>query len=303
MPLPARRNKLIEPINFDTDKGLEIGPLISPLLKKQDVDVYYADHCSTEELIKKYEPDEKVDTTKIVDIDYIWNQETIDKLAKSDDKFDFIIASHVVEHIPNLIKWFSELYAMLKPGGIVSLAAPHRKYTFDCYRQETTTSQLVAAYVEGRTKPSAMQIYDHFSNHSDINTKQAWLDKLPEAEVDFNDGDRYLRAYQAVIQSEQNADFYMDSHCSVFTEKSFLNIIAELVHLDLFHFKIEALHVAEPFEREFQVILKKVDKNTEGWKEEIFASLPINEIEKELKPTLFAHIFDFLREIKKKLKS
>lgn len=296
--MSSRKSKLIEYIDFQNHRGIEIGPLVSPLLRKEEVDVSYLDHCSTEDLKKKYAKDPNVDTAKIMDIDYTWNPKTIAELAQAEKKFDFIIASHVVEHVPNLIAWFETLYSFLNEDGIISLAAPDRRYTFDHYRQETKTSELVAAYIEGRTKPSALQIYDHFSNTTKIEIKQAWKNTLPD-ELETNNSDRFIKAYRAALKSRDNKDHYIDSHCTVFTDESFIRMVKELVHLDLFHFKILAFHRAEPFAHEFQVIFKKVDKANPNYKQDIFDSLPNFGKSEGLKPGISAYLKDFARSIKR----
>jgi SAM-dependent methyltransferase len=298
--MASRKSKLFQYIDFQNHRGLEIGPLFSPLLRKKDADVSYMDHCSTEDLKNKYSKDPNVDTSKIMDIDYVWNPETIAQLARAEQKFDFIIASHVVEHVPNLIAWFETLYSFLNEDGIISLAAPDRRYTFDHYRQETKTSELVASYIEGRTKPSALQIYDHFANTIPVEIKDAWQNTLPK-ERETGDGDHFIKAYRAALKSRDNLDHYIDAHCSVFTDESFIRIIKELVYLDLFHFKIIAFYRAEPFEHEFQVIFRKVDKANPNYKQEIFDSLPDFEKSAPIKPSISAYLKDFARSIKRRI--
>ncbi|WP_253947459.1 class I SAM-dependent methyltransferase [Paraburkholderia xenovorans] len=65
------------------------------------------------------------------------------------DKFDYIIANHVMEHAPNMIQWLSDLCDMLQPGGILFLALPDKKFSFDKYRQDTALSHFVAEYLAG----------------------------------------------------------------------------------------------------------------------------------------------------------
>jgi len=49
-------------------------------------------------------------------------------------RFDYCLASHVIEHIPNPIAFFQSIAHLLKPGGVLSLAVPDKRYTFDFFQ-------------------------------------------------------------------------------------------------------------------------------------------------------------------------
>ncbi|MEX3900116.1 methyltransferase domain-containing protein [Paraburkholderia sp. BR10954] len=49
-------------------------------------------------------------------------------------KFDYVIASHVIEHVLDLVGWVHSLLAALKHAGRIVLAVPDRRYTFDYVR-------------------------------------------------------------------------------------------------------------------------------------------------------------------------
>lgn len=52
------------------------------------------------------------------------------KLPFKDKTFDRIIASEILEHIPDDQKAVSEMYRVLKPGGIVMVTVPNKNYPF-----------------------------------------------------------------------------------------------------------------------------------------------------------------------------
>lgn len=52
------------------------------------------------------------------------------RLPFEDKTFDRIIASEVLEHIPDDQKAISEMYRVLKPGGIVMVTVPNKNYPF-----------------------------------------------------------------------------------------------------------------------------------------------------------------------------
>ncbi|MCG8373181.1 MAG: class I SAM-dependent methyltransferase, partial [Balneolales bacterium] len=78
------------------------------------------DHASTEALRAKYRDDSSVDISKIVEVDYIWGNENPFPTKSGQNKFDYVLASHVVEHVPDLIGWLKEIHSVLRVGGILS---------------------------------------------------------------------------------------------------------------------------------------------------------------------------------------
>jgi ubiquinone/menaquinone biosynthesis C-methylase UbiE len=52
-------------------------------------------------------------------------------LSFKNDKFDIVICTQVYEHVPNAKKLFSEIYRVLKPGGICYLAATNRLWPWE----------------------------------------------------------------------------------------------------------------------------------------------------------------------------
>lgn len=43
----------------------------------------------------------------------------------ADDEFDEVIGSHVIEHVPDVMAFVSELYRITKPGGRIKILTPH----------------------------------------------------------------------------------------------------------------------------------------------------------------------------------
>lgn len=54
------------------------------------------------------------------------------------DKYDFLLASHCLEHCANTIKTVNEWLRVVKSGGCMLLVLPDRHYTFD-HRREVTS--------------------------------------------------------------------------------------------------------------------------------------------------------------------
>ncbi|WP_190865368.1 methyltransferase domain-containing protein [Paenibacillus arenilitoris] len=252
-----RKSKILNNIDLKNSVGLEIGPLSLPIVSKDEGNIYYADHTTTEELIKKYQDDPGVDVTNIPQIDFIWGEKTYRKAIPSYLSFDYIVASHVIEHIPDVIGWLAELSEVLKDGGFVCLAIPDKRYTFDYFRKLTTTAELIDAYLNRLRRPGPRQIFDNCSNVVKINTGDSW-----SPDFDASNAERYHSDESAMnlcIESIQNKK-YVDVHCSVYTSHSFLELFNHLSRLHLVNFKIAKYYEPERLSNEFIVILQKLPK-------------------------------------------
>lgn len=62
----------------------------------------------------------------------------------ADGSQDFIIASHVIEHLANPLAMLADCYRVLRPGGRLVLLVPDRHQTFDKERSPTALSSFTA---------------------------------------------------------------------------------------------------------------------------------------------------------------
>jgi SAM-dependent methyltransferase len=70
-----------------------------------------------------------------------------DELPFEDDSFDFVLASHVIEHVPDPIRALAEWRRVARR--YVFLVVPHRDRTFDRDRPLTTAAELVERHERG----------------------------------------------------------------------------------------------------------------------------------------------------------
>lgn len=232
--------KLLGMLPTRTGRGVELGPLNKPTASKPQCNVLYVDHMSTEEIKQKYPTIEG-----IVDIDRpIINNSIVDTLCH-DAPIDYFIASHVLEHVPNPIRWLRELESVLKVGGLVALALPDRRETFDLLREETRASDIVAAYLSDDTVPSARAVYDHHSLASFVNMPFASSESVTPAQV--RNGRGAVRPKVATTEHlsfterAQNGE-YLDVHAWVFTPASFLIAMAQIAADGFLPFKLRQFY-------------------------------------------------------------
>lgn len=238
--------------------GIEIGPLVNPIVTRDQSNVKYVDRASTEELREWYSKAPQINVDEIMDIDYIWGEQSLAEATGSTEQFDYCIASHVIEHIPDLITWLNEISSILKVGGVACFAVPDKRYTFDYLRPITEAADLIDNYLNKIRKPSFRHIYDHFSNFADLDITAAWTpgfdgsDLVPQKTA--------AQTY-AVCVDALKGDKYIDSHCSVFTEDSFFDLLATISELGLLDFKIRRNFSTNRGAFEFFVQLEKIDSS------------------------------------------
>lgn len=231
--------------------GLEIGPLTSPLVRKPEHRVRYVDYAPTE-VVRANQFDPAVRVEDIVEIDLIWGGEPL--LALNGGPVDYVVASHVIEHVPDLIGWLQELGEVLRPGGVLGLAVPDKRFTFDALRQTTVLAEAVEAWLLAARRPSLRQIFDAASLGVAVDQAQVWAgDFDPAARRDEVLG--RLAPALGLARRLAAEPSYRDAHCWVFTPGSFLDLLEELAALQLLPFRLDAFFATEPGAAEFHARL------------------------------------------------
>ena len=76
--------------------------------------------------------------TKYYPIDYDQADFNKDNLPYSNNRFDVIFSLAVIEHLYNIDHFLSEVYRILKPGGIFYLSTPNFKYCYKSFYDDPT---------------------------------------------------------------------------------------------------------------------------------------------------------------------
>lgn len=124
--------------------GVELGPGHIPFPVEPGVVVSYVDRWEpeqNEQLFPELGNSPGFPTPDIVaDLD-------VDRLgALGRWSQDFVIASHIIEHLANPLAMLKDIYRVLKPGGLLILLLPDRLRTFDRTCQPTALSHVVNDY-------------------------------------------------------------------------------------------------------------------------------------------------------------
>lgn len=124
--------------------GLEIGALQNPLEVPASARVKYVDRMSISGLRQHYP---ELAELPLVDVDILDDGERLGTIADSSQ--DFVIANHFIEHCENPLLALRNMLRVLRASGVLYLAVPDKRHTFDAERPVTTLSHLLRDYEEG----------------------------------------------------------------------------------------------------------------------------------------------------------
>ena len=124
--------------------GLEIGALHSPLPLPAGAHVRYVDRMDRIGLREHYP---ELDDHKLVEVDVIDDGERLS--SQPDASADFIIANHFIEHTEDPLGTIESHLRVLRPGGILYMAVPDRRRTFDSLREPTPLEHVVRDHEQG----------------------------------------------------------------------------------------------------------------------------------------------------------
>lgn len=142
-PLGSLDRKMLS-YHYLSGNGIEIGALHNPLKVKAKAKVKYVDRYDNKRLCQDY-PEQL--SQSLVYVDIIDDGETLATLPNESQ--DFVIANHFIEHCQNPLSTLSHMYRVLKNHGILYLAIPDKRYTFDVNRPITSLDHLLKDYEEG----------------------------------------------------------------------------------------------------------------------------------------------------------
>jgi hypothetical protein len=244
-----RRAKLLSEIDLERQTGLELGPLASPIVAKSaGKRVLYVDHCLAPELFAKY--DGRIPAEAVAEVDVVWSAGSLLQ-AVQDQMFDYVVASHVIEHVPDLIGWLREIGSVLRPGGVLALAIPDKRYTFDISRPLSTVGEIVAAHLGRNVVPSVKQVHDNYTMARVVDAARVW-DGSQRAETA-----PYLHSRGAAASFVKRVigGEYVDCHCWIFTPRSFLDVLRALRGEGFISFAVRRFFDSAAGQNEFIVTL------------------------------------------------
>jgi SAM-dependent methyltransferase len=259
--------------DFSRGHGLEIGPLHACIAPREHADVRYVDVFDREQLVANTLGDDAVDSDLIPEIDFpLFDGErvrSIPEVIGPDERFDWVMASHVIEHVPDLIGWLGQIAQVTADGGDLVLAIPDRRYCFDLHRPGTSLGQVLQAHELGETTPSVRAVYDYKRGHARVDTSDIWAGRPAGYETRIH----ALETVQDFVDRARKGE-YIDSHVWLFTPGTFLEQIVELRRLGLSEWRVSHLAPTKQNELEFYAVLTRLPRG-DDWPDELFADEPV----------------------------
>ncbi len=212
--------------------GLEIGASYSPIVpKRKGYDVQVVDHADAKTLRMKYADDPGVGdkVENIEEVDYVWTSGPLDALIGKPGAYDFIVASHVIEHVPDLLGFLKSCETLLKPTGVLALAVPDKRYCFDYFRPHATVGSVLNAHFEGRNRHTPGTIFDAKMLSCTMRGSIVWMDGWADPVALIHGPDF---AWEQCLEARKSGD-YIDVHAWQFTPSSFRLILKTLHELRL----------------------------------------------------------------------
>lgn len=205
--------------------GLEIGALHQPLPLRRGVRVRYVDRCPVGELRRHYP---ELADHAFVPVDLVDDGETLATIGE--ESVDFVVANHFLEHTEDPIGALGHHLRVLRPGGVLFLAVPDKRRTFDAPRPVTALEHLVRDHRDG----------PEWSRRAHFEEWARLVDHVPPEAV----ADR---------ASQLERDDY-SIHFHVWTPTALLGLLGHAAHEEALPFAIEAL---QSVHHEVVVVLRK----------------------------------------------
>lgn len=238
-------------------RGLEVGPLNTPVVTKAHADVRYVDVHDRAGLQDTYRSHQDFPLDDIEEVDHVLlapdGVRTLPEAVAPSAPFQWAVACHVIEHVPDVITWLREVADVLVDDGLLVLAVPDRRFSFDVDREPTSVGEMLLAQEHRDLRPNVRALYDHFSRCMHINTEHVWNGGAPGPRMYGVD---VVRGHL----DDAAAGAYVDCHVWVWTPASFVGQLAELGALDLLDFAVEAVVDTAKDELEFYARLRRLPR-------------------------------------------
>jgi len=232
--------------------GLEVGPSYNPLLPKSHFNVETIDYADAATLREKY----RNNASKIEEVDYVSDGRSLLEIIGKPERYDFIVASHVIEHVTDIVRFIQDCEALLKPDGRLVLAVPDKRYCFDALRPISTVGQALQAYAERRRRHTPGILFDNVAYVCGKGSEIVWMEPDLDGAVLLHSQESAKQAFDEA----QESDIYHDAHGWQFTPTSFRFLIKQLRSLGYIRSGEIAFHkhdTSQPGMFEFYVSLSK----------------------------------------------
>lgn len=260
-----RRQEILRPIRPGT-RGIEIAPWFNPLIPPGgDRTAVVLDVFDRPTLLARAEADPAIDAAmirRIGEVDLLGSAGAIAELVVArfgaEARFDFVVSSHNLEHLPDPVRFLRGCEAVLAPGGVVAMAVPDKRACFDFFRPPSSTAELLAAFHERRERPSFAQIFSQNAYSAGLRGRHGTTGAFstednPGRITLLGDVTQAYAIWRDLLAADDAT--YHDTHCWTFTPSSLELVLTELALLGLIG--LDIVSVSPPLGCEFFVHLRQ----------------------------------------------
>ena len=206
-------------------EGIEIGALHNPLPLPRSARIRYVDRLPVSELRAHYP---ELEQEPLVRVDILDDGEWLATIP--DSSLDFVVANHFLEHTQDPVRTLLNAFRVLRAGGVLYVALPDKRYTFDIDRPVTSFDHLLRDFEEG----PRVSRRDHFEEWARL------VEKVPEDQVPS--------------RSEQLMEQDYSIHYHVWTQREALELLTDARRFLNLDFDIELM---ERIDHEVVFVLRK----------------------------------------------
>ena len=248
--------------------GLEIGPNLAPMVTRNaGWQIKYLDMVGTEVLAERARQ-KGLNAAVVPTIDYVYNPTHLISETVGNETFDFVVSSHVIEHIPDLILHIQDIEKILNPGGVYCFIVPDMSLCFDAKKTPTSLGQLIEAFVNQHRQAPISAMIDEFKYGVKLNGQGAWTTQ--DKGVFSQKYDHTIGQIKKVLE-QPDAAAHWHGHIWRFTVPSFASIYMDCQKLGLVNLKL--LDIQATQKMDFLVVLQKTPFTRKPFSEEQLAEL------------------------------
>lgn len=253
--LGLRREQVLAGVKPDA-LILEIGPAHNAILPKRDgYDVRIVDYLDREGLVQRYSGFSQYDPDDIEEVDYVFRPGT-PWSEVIPERFDLVVASHVIEHTTSMIDFINECEKLLNPDGVLALVIPDHRYCFDRFRERASLSRVIDASLYPSSVHTMGAVIEERLNAAKHGGITAWGPRH-KGDYTFANG---LETAKANGEEARRGERYIDTHNWVCTPNHLRLLLQDLADLDFISMRETSFH--DTVKHEFFINLSPTGEGT-----------------------------------------
>lgn len=240
-------------------KVLEISPCFYPLLDlDSNIQLMRCDRVPYSEIIEREAGNQfrKDLHLEVVPLDFVWTDGAQLKDCVT-TKFDLIVSSHVMEHVPNWIGWLWSHYDVLNPGGQIRMILPDAKLSGEYIRRLSTAEYAYECFLNQVITSTPSQVFGALLYITEWNGIQ---ENKPILEYK-----RWYGFEESARLAIESYDRHIDIHCWAWTAESLVEDLTVLSEAGLIPFKVASTkNGSMPGAAcdEFSIVLERIEGAT-----------------------------------------